>query len=163
MRPNEYVQWLITTNLKTLDLRDDSDFGTPHLMATFGFGALEEWHEFVSASAAEQPKEAGDYLAYYCLLAVSLGFSRSHVSERLEKVAYNRTLQAPVQELAGALKRLFRGDGSTSAVEGFAYNLLCFVLGHSSLTFEAVAELNRLKLTDRLERLGTFNGSGDNR
>ncbi len=163
MTPSDYVQWLISANATQLKLVDDSDFGTESLMAAFGFGALEEWHEFVNATAAEQPKEAGDYLAYYVLLSVSLGFSRSHVSERLDKVAYNRILQAPVQDLAGALKRLFRGDGSTSAVEGLAYNLLCFVLGHSSLTFEAVAELNKQKLTDRLERLGTFHGSGDNR
>ncbi len=163
MTPSSYTQWLIDTNLKQLQLADDSDFGTTELISNFGFGLLEEWHEFVSASSAEQAKEAGDCLAYYCLLAVSLGFSRDFISDRLDKVSYNRSVEAPVQGLAGSLKRLFRGDGSPSIVEGQAYRLLAFVLSYATLTFEAVADLNKQKLTDRLARTSTFHGSGDNR
>ncbi len=163
MKAHEYVQWLITTNLKQLQLADDSDFGTPELMANFGFGILEEYFEYTKATVENQPKEAGDVLAYFVLLSVSLGFSRDHVSARLASTATEKSLNSKVDELAGALKRVFRGDGSPAEVEMCAYSLLLWTIGSVSIPVEALADLNRTKLTDRLERLGTFEGSGDNR
>jgi hypothetical protein len=163
MKPQDYVQWLLSTNLKQHELADDSDFGTPSIMANFGFGVLEEYFEFTSASQENLHKEAGDVLAYYVLLCASLGFSRDQIAARLTSTAVEYSLQTTVSDLSGALKRLFRGDGSAAIVEGYAYRLLLWTIGYCSVPVEALADVNYTKLTDRLSRLSTFHGSGNNR
>ncbi len=163
MTPSDYVQWLLTTNLQQLDLSDDSDFGTPELISNFGFGLLEEEREYALAKAEDKPKEAGDVLAYYTLLAVSLGFSRDYISGRIASTSTQFTVDSPVLGLAGSLKRLFRGDGSSANVEGNAFLTLLYVITNAGIPADALADLNKRKLTERLERTSTFHGSGDNR
>ena len=74
-------------------------------------------------------------------------------------------------EIAEKIKKIHRDNGGVVTIDDVAalakelgdvlwyINALCYELG---LSFEQVAELNRAKLLDRLER-NKLQGSGDNR
>jgi hypothetical protein len=165
MEPRAYLDFIVDFNLRVHSLKKDLDFGADSYLGQFGFGLIEESFELTTALDKDKPYEIGDCLAYYCLLAVSLGFSRDFVSKRLQDLKDSRqfVVESPVASLAGELKRLLRGDGSTSEVETAAYFLLTYCYTYAGVPFEAVATLNSQKLTDRLKRTGTLEGRGDKR
>lgn len=172
-----YVAWLIAVN-------EDGIKNNPNFLASCCLGLIEEITEFSHANTgAELIKEAGDIIAYGILTVETI---RRHIGCNTTAFSFVDSLKFPflannprsslqiVGELAASYKRLMRGDDD--AVDE-AINLT-FVLVNLVLTEEfyvsetksnfpmlikEITEVNYTKLTNRLERQGTFKGKGDNR
>lgn len=162
MTPETYVNFILDTNADLLGYSSDADFFRN--LPSFAFGLAEEVFEVLASATDEsRAKEVGDVAAYYCLLAVALGYTRETIGQALVATSRQSNTTNSVADYLGQAKRYFRGDGDKSKLLAEAYSLLLFSLNYSGLQIEPVLELNHAKLTDRLDRTGTFHGSGDNR
>lgn len=159
----DYIQWLVSTNVACLAKENK---GFPDAKAHFIIGMIEEYFEWLTCPFEKEILELGDVLAYYCLAMISLGFTAKEITEYLSN--QQETNSNAIPETVSAGKRVLRGDaGAEVLFANSGAKLLLYLVETTEdhmdlvLSIEFIATLNKNKLEQRLESVGTFKGSGD--
>lgn len=136
-------------------------YSLTHCAESFGFGLIEEYGEYFDAETSEQAMlEAGDILAYTCLLAQALELPLHDAWNN-----WHDLLEPNGSKVASFMKRYTRGDEQMQEdKEDFAFliaSYLRWILNYRSLSLSVVAEANKVKLDARIANTGTYKGKGN--
>jgi hypothetical protein len=159
MNLNEYSTWLINFSDKYA-IADERSKLTVYIA-----GLIEELNEYNLADTVEgKKKELGDLLAYLVLALNKVGFPPLKSALKFEFDNLLSVSELSLQ-LAGFLKRLYRGDNNTTDCVFTLLSYHDFIINELkqlNLTTEELIEINVAKLTKR-DVNNTLKGSGDNR
>ena len=157
MNLQEYSTWLIDFSNKYA-IADDAK------LTVYIAGLIEELNEYNLADTVEgKKKELGDVLAYLVLALNKVGFPLIAVVNKFDDSEL--TVSHLSMQLAGFLKRLYRGD---AVITDCVFTLISYhdfivdELTRLNLTIEELIEINYNKLTKR-DVNNTLKGNGDNR
>jgi len=157
MNLNEYSTWLIEFSNKYA-IADERSKLTVYIARL-----IEELNEYNLADTVEgKKKELGDLLAYLVLALNKVGFPLLALSNKFDT---ELTISQLSMQLAGFLKRLYRGDVVITDCVFILISYHDFIIAQLTtlnLTTEELIEINVAKLTKR-DVNNTLKGSGDNR
>lgn len=157
MNLNEYSTWLIEFSDKYA-IADDVK------LTVYIAGLIEELNEYNLADTVEgKKKELGDVLAYLVLALDKVGFPLLAVFSKFNDDQL--TVSQLSMQLAGFLKRLYRGDNKITDCVFILFNYHDFILDELiqlNITVEELIEINYNKLTKR-DVNNTLKGNGDDR
>jgi hypothetical protein len=157
MNLNEYSAWLIYFSSK-YTIADDVK------LTVYIAGLIEELNEYNLADTVEgKKKELGDVLAYLVLALNKIGFPLLAVFSKFNDDQL--TVSQLSMQLAGFLKRLYRGDNKITDCVFILFNYHDFILNELiqlNITVEELIEINYNKLTKR-DVNNTLKGNGDDR
>ena len=157
MNLNEYSTWLIEFSDKYA-IADDVK------LTVYIAGLIEELNEYNLADTVKgKKKELGDVLAYLVLALDKVGFPLLAVFSKFNDDQL--TVSQLSMQLAGFLKRLYRGDNKITDCVFILINYHDFILNELiqlNITVEELIEINYNKLTKR-DVNNTLKGNGDDR
>ena len=157
MNLNEYSAWLIDFSSK-YTIADDVK------LTVYIAGLIEELNEYNLADTVKgKKKELGDVLAYLVLALDKVGFPLLAVFSKFNDDQL--TVSQLSMQLAGFLKRLYRGDNKITDCVFILINYHDFILNELiqlNITVEELIEINYNKLTKR-DVNNTLKGNGDDR